>query len=61
MKAAKSTAQVTTHSAFWLYGGQFHCYTHRSGIPFFFAPEDAVCAECSENAPESYFVPKERA
>jgi len=39
---------------FWLDGGQFYCDKHRSGIPFYFAPCDAVCAECSGDAPESY-------
>lgn len=47
-------------SGVWLDGGQFHCDQHRSGIPFYFAPDDAVCAECSEDAPESYLTRKER-
>lgn len=46
--------------AVWLYGGQFHCDDHRAGIPFVFAPLDAVCAECSGNAPESYLRRGER-
>lgn len=42
----------------WLCGGQFHCDAHKAGIPFYFAPMDATCAECSNNAPESYLTPK---
>ena len=40
----------------WLAGGQFHCDTHKCGIPFYFAPMNAKCAECSDNAPESYLA-----
>jgi len=38
----------------WLMAGQFHCDEHKAGIPFFFAPLDAKCAECSQDEPESY-------
>lgn len=40
----------------WLGGGQYHCDPHRpiSSIPFFFAPLEAKCAECSENSRLSY-------
>lgn len=42
--------------AMWLGGGQYHCDEHRpvACIPFFFAPFDAECAECSDDAPSSY-------
>jgi hypothetical protein len=38
----------------WLCFGQFHCDKHKNGIPFYFAPMDAKCAECSDDAAESY-------
>ena len=38
----------------WLCGGQFHCDKHRAGIPFYFAPVDAECSECSNDSPLSY-------
>lgn len=45
----------------WLYGGQFHCHAHNVGIPFYFAPEDAECAECSDNSKLSFLVHKAEA
>jgi hypothetical protein len=50
-KAAQPSAPAT--KVMWLFGGQFHCDEHVAGIPFFFAPMDAKCSECSDNAPES--------
>lgn len=46
--------EASDYSTWWLMSGQFHCDTHRAGIPFFFAPPDAVCAECSGDAANSY-------
>lgn len=43
----------------WLGAGQFWCDAHRmerKTMPFFFAPRDAVCAECTDNALESYLT-----
>ncbi len=50
----------TATTAFWLSAGQFYCDDHRPShyMPFFFAPMDAKCAECSNNAPESYLKRK---
>lgn len=39
----------------WLSYGRFHCDEHRPvfAMPFYFAPLDAKCAECSHDADES--------
>jgi hypothetical protein len=36
----------------WLWGGQFFCDTHKpvQCMPFFFAPIDAECAECTDDS-----------
>lgn len=44
--------------AFWLSGGLYFCDEHKpiACIPFFGAPSDAVCNECSGDVAESHLT-----
>jgi hypothetical protein len=53
-KLVDEAMQPAATKEMWLDGGQFYCDDHSRGIPFHFAPFDAVCAECTKNSPLSY-------